>query len=398
MLTLLRRNRGFSIFFVTQCVSNLGDAVRNVAVPLFLLQLTHAPTLVAELALLEIVPSLVLQLPFGALVDRWDRHRTLLMADLGRGGLTLLIPATALAHGPVLVVLFATAVPLSALSALFGAAFSAITPSLVGRDRMEQAYGLIEAGESLAWVAGPVVAGLLVTTIGGPNALLLDGASFLLSALGLAIIRIHRTERTSERRSLWRELLEGLRFLVSNPTLRRVQISWTVYGSIGYGVVIGLVFVGSRGGSVGPDLASLAVAAYAAGSLVGTLIAGRRRPRSPSLTVARYLTILALGALLVAIGPDVVVPVGGLLFGLGEGYFLVTFLALRAETTPDKLMGRVNSAGRLLAEAAGAVAVVWMGLALQWLRGPGAFGLLTLFALLLAGWMAVGRPLSASAR
>ena len=61
-------------------------------------------------------------------------------------------------------------------------------------------------------------------------------------------------------------------------------------------------------------------------------------------------------------------------------------------------MGRVNSAGRLLAEAAGVVAVVWMGMALQWLGSPGAFGLLTLFAVLLAGWMAVTRPLMASLR
>lgn len=82
-------------------MSNLGDGVRSVAVPLFPLQLTHTPALVSVLALLEIVPTLALQLPFGALVDRWDRRRALLLTDVGRGVLTLLIPATALAHGPV---------------------------------------------------------------------------------------------------------------------------------------------------------------------------------------------------------------------------------------------------------------------------------------------------------
>lgn len=61
-------------------------------------------------------------------------------------------------------------------------------------------------------------------------------------------------------------------------------------------------------------------------------------------------------------------------------------------------MGRVNSAGRLLAEAAGVVAVVWMGISPQWLGGPGAFGLLTLFAVLLAGWMAVTSPLMSPLR
>src|SRR5262249_61126784 len=100
---------------------------------------------------------------------------------------------------------------------------------------------------------------------------------------------------------------------------RGARISWPLYGSIGYGGVIGLVFGGSRGGSVGPALASLAVVAYAAGSLVGTLIAGWRRPRSPSLAVARYLAILALGALLVAPRPGGAVPRGAPLFGLRAG-------------------------------------------------------------------------------
>lgn len=398
MLTLLYRNRGFSIFLVTQVVSNLGDAVRNVAVPLFLLQLTHSPTLVAALAIVEIVPSVALQLPCGALLDRWDRRRTLLLADVGRGLLTVLIPAAALAHGPLVLVLFATAVPLSGLSALFGAGFGAVTPSLVGRERVEHAFALVEGGESLAWVLGPLVAGVLVTTIGGANALALDGASFLVSALGLALIRIPRVLPAGERQPICQELLAGLRFLATNPVLRRAQLSWTLYGAIGYGVVIGLVYVGSGGGSAGPRVASLAVAAYAGGSLLGTLLAGQRRPSAPSLAIAVSLGGLALGAGLVATGVAVAVSAGALLFGLGDGYFLIIWMTLRAEVTPDELMGRITSAGSVLAQVASAIAMAWMGLALQFLHGPGAFGLLAFLALLLAGWVVLTRPLPAVVR
>lgn len=135
MHSLLRRNRGFSVFLLTQGISNLGDAVNAVAVPLMLLQLTRSPVLVAALALLETVPRLVLQLPAGALVDRWDRRRTLLLTDVGRGLLTLVVPAAALAHGPIVLALFAIAAPLSVLSSLFGAGFAAMTPALVGRGR-----------------------------------------------------------------------------------------------------------------------------------------------------------------------------------------------------------------------------------------------------------------------
>lgn len=400
MLSLLRRNRGFTIFVLTQNVSNLGDAVSSVAIPLYLLQLTRSPALAAALAIVHIVPAAVLQLPLGALVDRWDRRRTLLWADVGRGLLTLAIPATAILHWPIVPVLFATAVPLAALGALFGAGFGAVTPSLVGRERMEQAYALTEGGESLAWILGPVVAGVLVTTVGGPGALTVDGASFLVSSAGLAAIRLPRGQPSAARASLWADLLGGLRFLAGSPALRGAQAAWTLYGALGFGVVLGLVTAGSggAGGSGDARLASLAVAAYAGGSLAGTLLAGWRRLPWPSAAIAGCLALFAAGAVLVAAGLGAAILAGALLFGLSEGYFLINWLTIRAEATPDAMMGRISAVGGVLSQVASAVAVGWMGLALQLTGVPGAFGLLAVLVLLLAGWVALARPVPAVAR
>lgn len=396
MLTLLRSNRHFSLFLATQATSNLGDAARNVIVPLLVLQLTHSPALVAAVLLVQTATGLGLRLPFGALLDRWDRRRTMQLADLGRGVLTLVIPLTAAFHGPVLLVLFAVAVPLSVFSTFFGAGFGAITPSLVEKESVARAYGLVEGAESLAWVGGPIVAGLLMTTFGAANALIVDGVSFLVSAAGLAVIRVPRSEARdkpgAERESLWHNVLEGLRFLISNPPLRRVVISWTLYGAVGYGAVPGLLYVGSRGGTTGPAVASLAVAAYAGGSVLGTLAAGWRQPASPWLAISACLLIIALGAALVAGGLAVTILVGAVLFGLGEGFFLVVYLALQADVTPDALMGRITSATSLLSSLAVAVGIGWMGLALQLLKGPGAFGLLAAFALVLAVSLVLTRP------
>ena len=396
MLTLLRSNRHFSLFLATQATSNLGDAARNVIVPLLVLQLTHSPALVAAVLLVQTASGLGLRLPFGALLDCWDRRRTMLLADLGRGVLTLVIPLTAAFHGPVPLVLFAVAVPLSVFSTFFSAGFGAITPSLVEKESVARAYGLVEGAESLAWVGGPIVAGLLMTTFGAANALIVDGVSFLVSAAGLAVIRVPRSEARdepgAERESLWHNVLEGLRFLISNPPLRRVVISWTLYGAVGYGAVPGLLYVGSHGGTTGPAVASLAVAAYAGGSVLGTLAAGWRQPASPWLAISACLLIIALGAALVAGGLAVTILVGAVLFGLGEGFFLVVYLALQADVTPDALMGRITSATSLLSSLAVAVGIGWMGLALQLLKGPGAFGLLAAFALVLAVSLVLTRP------
>jgi len=385
VLWLRRHNRSFLVFLVTQGVSQVGDSMSAVVVPLLVLQLTHSAVLVAALALLETAPRLALELPAGALVDRWDRRRVQLAADVCRGVLTLLAPAAVLAHGPVVLVLFATAVPMGALSCLFNAAFQTMAPALAGRERVDRAYALIEGCEALAWVAGPALAGLLVVAAGGATALALDGGSFLLAAAGMAAVRTARIERPAGRRSLAAEMADGLRYLVTSRILRRAHVSWTLYIAISSGVVAGLVYVGSRGGAAGPALASAAVTAYAAGTLLGTLLAGWRRPSAPSVVAAACLASVALGALLVASGRGLAIPMGGLLLGLGEGEFRVVFLTLRAEATPDALMGRVSSAGRLVVYGAGGIGVAWVSLFLQWLGGPAAFGLLAVLALALAG-------------
>jgi MFS family permease len=180
--------------------------------------------------------------------------------------------------------------------------------------------------------------------------------------------------------------------LIGNPPLRRVVMSWTLYGAIGYGAVTGLVYVGSHGGTTGPRVAALAVAAYAGGSVLGTLASGWRQPASPWLAISACLLVLALGAALVAAGLAETILVGALLFGLGEGFFLVVYLALQADVTPDALMGRITSAMSLLSSVAVVVGIGWMGLALQLLKGRGAFGLLAAGALLLAVGLALTRP------
>src|SRR5215475_4944951 len=157
-----------------------------------------------------------------------------------------------------------------------------------------------------------------------------------------------------ERPSLLREIRDGLRFLLEHELLRRVQLSWTLYTPIGCGgIVTGLVYVGSGGGAGGPALASLSVAAYAAGSALSTTAAGWRRPNAPWLGIAGCLAVLALGAALIATGPAPAILSGALLFGLGEGFFLVVYLTVRAQATPDELMGRISGAAGLLSQIAG---------------------------------------------
>jgi DHA3 family macrolide efflux protein-like MFS transporter len=386
MLKLIRANQPFSIFLVTQGLSNLGDAVRNVAIPLLVLQLTHAPLLVAAVALLETVPYFAFHLPMGALLDRIDRRRAMLAADLGRGALVLSIPLTAYLHGPVLALLFVVAAPLSLLSSVFDAGGGAVIPNLVARESLGQAFALFEGAESLAWVAGPLVASVLAASFGTPSALVVDGTSFLVSAAGLASIRIGRVERAATAGSVWSQIGEGLRFLAGARDLRRLQITWSLYGLIGFGAITGLVFIGSSGGTSGAALAAFAVSTFALGSLCGTLLAGRLQMTRVAERVAGGLLVFSAGALLVATRWPVAVLAGALGIGAGEGFFLVIWLTRRAQATPEALMARVVTVSAVLARIVSGLAVTWTALALGWMQGSGAFVIAGVLGFALAIW------------
>jgi hypothetical protein len=394
----LRRNRDFAIFFYTQGISNIGDAARNLLIPLFVLQLTHDPLQVSAVAALEIATFIGLRIPFGALSDRRERRRLMLGADLARTALTLAIPVTSALHGPALPVVYAVIVPISGASALFDSGAGGAVPLLVPEESRGAAYGLTESAESVAWVIGPPVGGLLALALGTGEALGLDSASFLVSVAGLLAIRT-RFEPAGDaaKERLWESTRAGLKVIISDVVLRRDQIIWALYSVLGGAIVLGLVYVGTRGGTRDAILGSLALAAYAAGSAGGTLAAGALRPPSPWLAVSGGLLTAAVGAGLVATQAGAAILAGAALFGFGEGLVLVFHLTLRANATPEGYLGRVTGVSTVLAQIADLLSVGWLGLVLRFGHGRGAFVILGAALLALAAWVALA-PKPAAAR
>ncbi|PZS01132.1 MAG: hypothetical protein DLM70_12425 [Chloroflexi bacterium] len=133
--------------------------------------------------------ALLFGLVAGVLADRWDRRRILLASSLGLAVVTGAIPVVAMTRGPVLLTVYLVAVPLSMLGVLFGAAYTASIPRLVGRIQMGQANAYFEAIESFSWIVGPGVAGILITRIGAASTLLIDAVSFLIGGASVRLIR-----------------------------------------------------------------------------------------------------------------------------------------------------------------------------------------------------------------
>jgi predicted MFS family arabinose efflux permease len=397
---LFQWDRDFGVFFCTQGISNVGDAAWNVLVPLYVLQLTHNPLQVSAVAVAEVGAYVALRFPLGALSDRREGRRLMIAADVGRLLLTLAIPVVSLLHGPTLTTIYIVIVPLAACSALFESASATAVPMLVPEDERGKAYAWQESLESLAWVVGPPVGGLLAAVAGTGRALALDSASFVVSIVGLVVIR-KRFDPVPDSRDepLRTSMLAGLRLMISDRVLRRDQLIWSLYSVIGSGIVLGLIYVGTRGGRSGDVLATTAIAAYAAGSAAGTLLAGRisRSASSPWLAAAAGLVATAAGAGLVALGAVPAVLAGAALFGLGEGYVLVVHLTLRASATPEGYFGRITGFAGVVGQLTTGLSMVWLGLALRLAQGRTTFAIMGAAAALLAVWVALApKPLRAT--
>jgi len=374
---LLGWDRDFGVFFCTQGISNIGDAAWGVLIPLYVLQHTHNPLQVSAVAVVEVAANALLQLPLGALADRYESRRLMIVADIGRMLLTLAVPLVTLLHGPVLVAIYAVIVPSAALSSLFNGASGSAVPNLVPANARAKAYAWQESFESVAWVVGPPAAGLLAVAFGTGPALVIDSASFLISVAGLAVIRARFTPPANTRaEGLAASMRSGLRLMISNRVLRRGQLIWGMYSVLGSGIVLGLVYVGTRGGGPGGSLsATVAVAAYAAGSAIGTLCAGRLDDgeMNPWYAAAGGLLAAAAGAGLIAVGEPGAIQAGATAFGIGEGFLLVVHLTVRARATPNGYFGRINGAAGVVGQITTGLSMVWLGLALRLAHGKTTF-------------------------
>src|SRR5215208_5071732 len=109
----LGRNRDFKVVLTSQGISAFGDAVNFTALPLLVLALTGSGLAMGIVGAFQTLPDLVFGMVAGAAADRSDRKRLMLVADLGRAGLTALIPLSVALGGPTLVVILIVAAPLS---------------------------------------------------------------------------------------------------------------------------------------------------------------------------------------------------------------------------------------------------------------------------------------------
>lgn len=185
------RQRPFLLLWLGGVISQGGDWVLTIALPVYVYDLTHSTLATGALVVAQALPRLLLGLVAGVLVDRWDRRRTAIGATLGQGALLLLLLPVRSPNALPLV--YAIAAGVTTLALLVEPAVAALVPRLVDEGEVLAANGLRALGWEFARLAAPPLGGLLMATAGLSGVALVDSASFAVSAALLALIGRHAT-------------------------------------------------------------------------------------------------------------------------------------------------------------------------------------------------------------
>ena len=347
----LARNRDFKVLLSSQGASSVGDAVSFTALPLLVLALTGSGFAMGIVGAIQTLPDLFLGMIAGALADRSDRKRMMFLADLGRAGLTALIPLSVTLGGPTMGVILLVAAPMSVLRSLFLAGYTASVPALVGRSQVGRANSYFEAIYSMGYIVGPAIAGVLASAIGPGPTLAIDAVSFALSALGLAFVRRDlRAPIDRPRQRLVTDIREGIDFIAGSPTLRSAILFWGATSILTAPLVTALAVHITRDLGYPPTILGLILAAYGVGTVTGSLVSARRIGRG---RVAEVLIggNLVMGLSLVILSVSVQIPVLlaiALVAGIAQSMVLVTYITLRTAYSPDELLGRIGSTARTI--------------------------------------------------
>lgn len=347
----LARNRDFKVLLSSQGASSLGDAVSFTALPLLVLALTGSGFAMGIVGAIQTLPDLFLGMIAGALADRSDRKRMMFLADLGRAGLTALIPLSVTLGGPTMGVILLVAAPMSVLRSLFLAGYTASVPALVGRSQVGRANSYFEAIYSMGYIVGPAIAGVLAATIGPGPTLAIDAVSFALSALGLAFVRrdLHAPiDRPRQR--LVTDIREGIDFIAGSPTLRSAILFWGATSILTAPLVTALAVHITRDLGYPPTILGLILAAYGVGTVIGSLVSARRigRGRVAEVLIGGNL-VMGLSLLILSVSVQIPVLLAiALVAGIAQSMVLVTYITLRTAYSPDELLGRIGSTARTI--------------------------------------------------
>ena len=294
MIPPLLRRRDFGRLWLGGLVSMTGDWVTFTGLPLVVYDLTGSTLATGGMFLAGIVPRIAFGSLAGVFVDRWDRRRILIGANLAHA--LFLLPLLVVESRSELWIVYAVAFVQSTLGQLVDPAEGALLPRLVAREELVAANALNALNNNLARLVGPMIGGITVQAAGLGGVVVVDAVSFLAAALliagvgaehGRVAVAALAERATGAVAAFWGEWLDGLR-LIARTRVAAVLLAYAAVTGVGEGVIATLIvpFVKDVLESGGAGYGAI-LSAQAVGGLIGSVLIARwAGSTAPALLVA----------------------------------------------------------------------------------------------------------------
>lgn len=348
----LWRNGDYMLLWSGQVISTLGTEASSVVYPLLILALTNSPAAAGVAGALSTIPYLLLSLPAGVFIDRWDRKRTMILCDIGRGIAVASIAFAILFNVLTLWHIYLVALLDGSLVVLFNIAEMAAISRVVPKEQLPQATGQNEAAFGFVSIAGPSV-GTFLYGLGQSIPFLFDSISYAVSVISLGYIKTpFQNQRVITTRNLRREMAEGLRWLWNEPIVRFLALMAGGLNFAAASAPLIVIVIAKKLGAVDSQI-GLIFSIAGIGGIIGSLVGGQVQKR---FTFGQVVTFVAWGITLMFASYALVSRF--LLLGVASAvsFFLITnynvvSISYRLALIPEELQGRVNSSFRFIAFA-----------------------------------------------
>lgn len=337
-LALIGREPSFRRLFLATLGSGAGTWLALVALEVDIWLKTHSSGWVAALLIADLLPTFVIGILVGPLVDRLSRKRLLVGADIVRFGVFAALPFTTSATQVV-----ALASVAGVATGFFRPAVYAGLPNLVSDEDLPQANSLLQAVDNLTWALGSIIGGALVAASSVDVAYWLNACSFLISAVFLIGIPHRLLQATpAASRGHWADLKDGFSVVLRSRALLTVLIAWNVAMLHNAAVNVAEVRLAFRAFDAGQFGLGLMMGCAGIGLAFGAYLAGQWVERRGLANVyGASLGLMAIGIGLAAVAPNVWVAAACVVVsGAGNGSAVVCNALLVQRGAPDQFRGR----------------------------------------------------------
>jgi len=362
----LWKNRNFVLLLSGQFVSWIGTEFSSITIPLIVLSITGSPQQAGMIAGARGLSYILLAIPAGALIDRLDRRKAMIIANIG-GGLALgSIVVGLLLNKLTIPYLYAASLLEGGFFVFANLSRFAAVQQIVPKPQLGSALGKISVSDYISLLLGPALGGILYQAVGALLTILLDSITYFINALSIFFINSSLKVQREKPDHIYKEIHEGIKWLWNEKTIRFLSLLTSGSHIVASSLYL-LIIIIARQNHASPAMIGIILGVGAGGGILGSLIAEKIHNRLEFHSILRVTTTLSFLIFLLYFFTfnNFLLTLVTFLFNLVTPIYEITSSTYSATVIPNEIRGRVTSLTRIAVLSAYSFGLFAMGTMLE---------------------------------